>query len=50
MMRKPVGPSQSKTVFNKENTGRCTGVGQEIGGDDPSTLVESVESIRYADE
>ena len=50
MMRKPIAPSQFKTAFNKDSRERCTSVGQEIGGDDPTTLVESVESICDADE
>lgn len=50
MIRKPIAPSQFQTVLYKENGERCTSVGQEVGGDDPTTLVESVESIRDADE
>ena len=50
MMRKPVTPRQSKIVIHKENGEICTSIGQVVGGDDPTTLIESVESIRDADE
>ena len=50
MMRKPIRPSQFKTVLYKADGEMCTSIGQEVGDDDPTTLVESVESIRNADE
>ena len=43
-------PSQFTTILYTENGDGSTSVGQEVGGDDPTTLVESVESIRDADE
>lgn len=49
MMRKPIVPGQSGIVLDKENGAKCTSVGQKVGGNDPATLVEPVESIRDAD-
>ena len=43
-------PQSVQDCIQLGDTEKCTGVGQEIGGDDPTTLVESVESIRDADE
>ena len=50
MMRKPNSYSQAKITFKERNGGGCTSVGQQVGGDDPTTLVKSVESIGDADE
>ena len=42
-------PSQIRIVL-QENGGKYTSVGQELGGDNPATLVESVQSICNTDE
>ena len=43
-------PQSDQDCIEEENEGARTSVGQEVGGDDPTTLVESVERIRDAHE
>ena len=43
-------PRIGSILYMGEKWGACTSVGQKVGGDDPTTLVEPMESIRDAHE